>query len=379
MSEDDEGRCMAVMESDGCNLSSCKLRCFQFKRFESNNFVYHFVVGVNALDLGGPVSSKVQSLEEVDGHRWQLAPEPGMAKHEQPHENRYHLERSNVSQNALHPARHRPQPVIPHSHDLVRPAGRERVEFLVQFIGVDTIRQRKACVHGGWVPRPEAVVPHANHEQVEENRGEDQLRVANQDQEQHVHEDGRERVFPVADSIVPTVDSANPREKRQYAIEVRLASPKAKQMGARNASWEAMASHTVPPYSPKRCKLKITAEMRGLIKNMVTGIHTENDVNFARELHFLLLLVLVCYRRPEEIKPLRRGKLAGIPHPRWNLSYRNHHSPNHFILTRPNSINNIYNQIILERLRGDEYNLLVPHWINVPLSRPSSPGLMAKL
>nr|GMD63784.1 FT-interacting protein 1-like protein [Ipomoea batatas] len=199
MSEDDEGRCMAVMESDGCNLSSCKLRCFQ-------------------------------SLEEVDGHRWQLAPEPGMAKHEQPHENRYHLERSNVSQNALHPARHRPQPVIPHSHDLVRPAGWERVEFLVQLIGMDAIRQRKACVHRGWVPRPEAVVPHANHEQVEENRGEDQLRVANQDQEQHVHEDGRERVFPVADSIVPTVDSANPREKRQYAIEVRLASPKAKQM-----------------------------------------------------------------------------------------------------------------------------------------------------
>nr|GMD68698.1 defensin-like protein 159 [Ipomoea batatas] len=30
MSED-EGRCMAVMESDGCNLSSCKLRCFQVK------------------------------------------------------------------------------------------------------------------------------------------------------------------------------------------------------------------------------------------------------------------------------------------------------------------------------------------------------------
>ncbi|KAK3006391.1 hypothetical protein RJ639_015475 [Escallonia herrerae] len=86
---------------------------------------------------------------------------------------------------------------------------------------------RKPSIHVGRVPGPEPVVPQPNHKQVEENCGQDQLRVADKYQEQDVHKNRCQWVSPVADAIQPSTDGRNPREKRHYPVEVCLASPKA--------------------------------------------------------------------------------------------------------------------------------------------------------
>ncbi|RCV14735.1 hypothetical protein SETIT_3G002300v2 [Setaria italica] len=203
-------------------------------------------------------------LVEVEGHGRLLAPEARVAQQVEPHHHGHHLEGRHVQHHRHHqrqdeedgrrprvaPAQQRlralplrgqvadhrldaagdaAQAVVAHPHHVPRLARGEGVELLVQLVGVHQpgLRVRQHRVHVRRLARPPPVVPHADHEQVQEHRREDQLRVAHQDEEQHVHQHRRQRVLPLADAVHPLAHRHRAGEERRDAVEVGLAPPQA--------------------------------------------------------------------------------------------------------------------------------------------------------
>ncbi|KAB8103102.1 hypothetical protein EE612_035329, partial [Oryza sativa] len=212
------------------------------------------------------VRPRRQAAEEVAGHRRQAAAEPRVAEQveagdERHHPERRHVEhdggdeaeddeearrprvpppqqrlqplplRRHVADHRLYPPGDAPQPVVPHVHHVLLPRRRERVELLVQLVGVHRLRPRHLRVHVRRVARPPPVVPQPDHEHVEEHRGEDQLRVPHEDEEEDVHQRRRRNVLPVAHVGEPPRRRGGPREERDGAEEVGLAPPHAPHVG----------------------------------------------------------------------------------------------------------------------------------------------------
>ncbi|GER45187.1 magnesium-chelatase subunit chlH [Striga asiatica] len=167
------------------------------------------------------ICPRAQSPEKITWHGRHLAPEPRVPQHVKPHRKhhdpkRRHVQhhsrtqaeqneqgsgprvppaqqrahpfplRRHVTSHRLHPSRHAPQPIIPHTHQIRAPARRERVQLLVQLIGPSPLGPRKPRVHAGRAPRTGPVVPQPDEQRVEKNGREYEFRVTDEDEEQDV-------------------------------------------------------------------------------------------------------------------------------------------------------------------------------------------------
>ncbi|RAL48506.1 hypothetical protein DM860_005930 [Cuscuta australis] len=137
-----------------------------------------------------------------------------------------------ISHQRLKPPGDAPQPVIPHPHNVRVTGGREGVKLLVQLVRVRVLGARQPGVHVGRVARPPPVVPHPDEEEVEEDGGEDELRVEDEDQEEDVDEDGGDGVPPVAYLVEPPPDRDQPSQNPHDPEEVGLAPPHAPHVGS---------------------------------------------------------------------------------------------------------------------------------------------------
>ncbi|PON54574.1 hypothetical protein TorRG33x02_301890, partial [Trema orientale] len=151
-----------------------------------------------------------QPSEETQSTGRQLAPEPWRPKHIQPPQSHHDSDRhgvetnssnqakdheqetrpwvspayqrlktftlrSHISNHSLNPSRHAPQPIIPHSNNIRTAACWERIEFLIQFVGINTLSMRQPGVHVGRVPWPGAVPPESNKGHVKQHSGDNEL------------------------------------------------------------------------------------------------------------------------------------------------------------------------------------------------------------
>lgn len=105
----------------------------------------------------------------------------------------------NVTEDCLDTARHSSEAIVTSFHDLLRFGSRDGVEFFVQFVRLGGICVREAGIHVGRVSGPKTEVPDSNQEHVEEECRKYELRIPDEDEEEEVHENGSNRIFPRAD------------------------------------------------------------------------------------------------------------------------------------------------------------------------------------
>ncbi|GER27528.1 (Dimethylallyl)adenosine tRNAmethylthiotransferase MiaB [Striga asiatica] len=150
-----------------------------------------------------------------------------------------------VSCHSLNSTRHTPQPIVPHPHKVARFSSGERIKFLFEFIRVGILRLRKIRVHVERIPGPKTVIPKPDCEKIKKNRGENQLGIADEYQEQDMNKDCRNRVFPLTYPLEPRARVLNSRDNRHHTMKIGFAPPQAEQLVVH-------VKHVLDDLSPKR-------------------------------------------------------------------------------------------------------------------------------